>query len=114
VRTASIYRKSAAIWTRARAIAASEATDCAATNYPPRALPETLRIKGGAVDKVLGSLKGKGLIDHLGTPRGDDPPPLRITRAGLRAIGVETEGDVSEGASSALTCPPPSTARRMA
>ena len=54
-------------------------------------LPETLKIKGGAVGKVLGSLKAKGLIDHLGVPRGDDPPPLRITRAGLEAIGVETE-----------------------
>ena len=39
--------------------------------------------KGGAVAKVLGSLKAKGLIDHHGAPRGDDPPPLRITRAGL-------------------------------
>jgi hypothetical protein len=53
--------------------------------------PETLKIKGGAVDKVLGSLKAKGLIDHLGTPRGDNPPPLRITRAGLEAIGIEPE-----------------------
>jgi hypothetical protein len=47
-------------------------------------LPETLSFKGGAVDKVLGSLKAKGLIDHQGTPRGDDPPPLRITRAASR------------------------------
>jgi DNA-binding MarR family transcriptional regulator len=54
-------------------------------------LPETLKIKGGAVAKVLGSLKAKGLIAHQGAPRGDDPPPLRITRAGLEAIGVETE-----------------------
>jgi hypothetical protein len=61
-------------------------------------LPETLKIKGGAVDKVLGSLKAKGLIDHQGAPRGDDPPPLRITRAGLEAIGVETEDNASEGA----------------
>jgi hypothetical protein len=61
-------------------------------------LPETLKIKGGAVDKALGSLKGKGLIDHLGTPRGDDPPPLRITQAGLQAIGVETEDDAPDGA----------------
>jgi Protein of unknown function (DUF3489) len=50
------------------------------------------------VGKVLGSLKGKGLIDHQGAPRGDDPPPLCITRAGLEAIGVETEDDASEGA----------------
>jgi Protein of unknown function (DUF3489) len=61
-------------------------------------LPETLKIKGGAVDKVLGSLKTKGLIAPQGTPRGDNPPPLRITRAGLQAIGVETQDDASEGA----------------
>jgi Protein of unknown function (DUF3489) len=66
-------------------------------------LPETLRIKGGAVAKVLGSLKAKGLIAHQGAPRGDDPPPLRITRAGLEAIGVETEDDAPEGAPPADT-----------
>jgi hypothetical protein len=66
-------------------------------------LPETLKIRGGAVDKVLGSLKTKGLIDHQGAPRGDDPPPLRITRAGLQAIGVETEDDAPEGATRADT-----------
>src|SRR5688500_18440661 len=59
-------------------------------------LPETLRIKGGAVGKVLGSLKAKGLIGHQGTPRGDDPPPLRITRAGIEAIGIETEDPGSD------------------
>ena len=64
-------------------------------------LPDTLKIKGGAVAKVLGSLKAKGLIDHLGTPRGDDPPPLRITRAGMEAIGVEAEDDAPEGATPA-------------
>jgi hypothetical protein len=64
-------------------------------------LPETLKLKGGAVDKVLRSLKTKGLIDHLGTPRGDNPPPLRITRAGLQAIGIETEDDAPEGATPA-------------
>jgi hypothetical protein len=61
-------------------------------------LPETLTIKGGAVGKVLGSLKAKGLIEHQGTPRGDNPPPLRITRAGLQVIGVETEDDTPEAA----------------
>jgi DNA-binding MarR family transcriptional regulator len=66
-------------------------------------LPETLKIKCGAVDKVLGSLKAKGLINHEGTPRGDEPPPLRITRAGLEAIGIETEDDASEGATPADT-----------
>ena len=64
-------------------------------------LPATLKIKGGAVDKVLGSLKAQGLIDRQGAPRGDDPPPLRITRAGLEAIGVETEDNAPEGATPA-------------
>jgi Protein of unknown function (DUF3489) len=78
----------------------------AATQRDDRAvlpLPETLKLKGGALDKVLGSLKAKGLIDHQGAPFGDDPPPLRITRAGLQAIGVETEDDASEGATPADT-----------
>jgi hypothetical protein len=61
-------------------------------------LPETLKLKGGTLNKVLGSLRAKGLIDHQGGPRGDDPPPLRITRAGLQAIGVETEDAGSDTA----------------
>jgi hypothetical protein len=66
-------------------------------------LPETLKLKGGALEKVLGSLKSKGLIEHQGAPRGDNPPPLRITRAGLEAIGVEIEGHASEGTTPADT-----------
>ena len=66
-------------------------------------LPESLRIKGGAVAKVLSCLKAKGLIEHQGAPCGDDPPPLRITRAGIQAIGVETKDDPSEGATPANT-----------
>jgi hypothetical protein len=66
-------------------------------------LPATLKIKSGAVDKVLSSLKATGLIDHQGTPRGDDPPPLCITRAGMEAIGVETEDDTAEDARPADT-----------
>jgi hypothetical protein len=74
--------------------------------------PEALRLKGGAVDKVLGSLKAKGLIDHQGAPRGDDPPPLRITRVGLEAIGVETEdeGRTDAARSEVETTPAPSEA----
>jgi hypothetical protein len=57
-------------------------------------LPATLKLSGGALTKVLGSLKAKGLIEQQGAPRGDDPPPLCITRAGLEAIGVaEDEPD---------------------
>jgi predicted ArsR family transcriptional regulator len=66
-------------------------------------LPETLKITGGAVNKVLGSLKTKGLIDHHGTPRGDDLPPLCITRAGLEAMGVESEDGADPATAEAST-----------
>jgi Protein of unknown function (DUF3489) len=65
-------------------------------------LPETVKLRGGAAFKVLGSLKAKGLIDHLGTSRGDDPPPLRITRAGLETIGVEVEAAGNDAAPAAV------------
>jgi Protein of unknown function (DUF3489) len=73
-------------------------------------LPETLKIKGGALDKVLGSLKAKGLIDQQGTPRGDDPPSLCITRAGLEAIAVASE----DGADSATAEAPDAEAQAKA
>jgi Protein of unknown function (DUF3489) len=69
-------------------------------------LPETLKIRGGAVDKVLGSLKAKGLIEHRGSRRGDDPPPLRITRAALEAIGIEPEDAGHTGPTEARTRTP--------
>jgi Protein of unknown function (DUF3489) len=77
-------------------------------------LPETLKIKGGAVDKVLGSLKAKGLIEHRGAPRGDDPPPLRITRAGLQAIGVEAEDVETQAATPATAADTGATAAEAA
>jgi Protein of unknown function (DUF3489) len=76
-------------------------------------LPETLKFKGGAVAKVLGSLKTKGLIDHQGAPRGDDPPQLCITRAGLEAIGVEPE-DSETGPAQADTAVTPAEAEGAA
>ena len=54
-------------------------------------LPLTIDLKGGALQKVLTSLERKGLIARTDTPRGDDPPPLHITRAGLEAIGIAPE-----------------------
>jgi hypothetical protein len=49
-------------------------------------LPLTIDLKGGALQKVLASLERKGLIARMGEPRGDELPPLCITRAGLEAI----------------------------
>jgi hypothetical protein len=77
-------------------------------------LPGTLKLKGGAVDKVLGSLNAKGLIDHQGAPRGDDPPPLRITRAGLQAIGVEPEDEETQPATAATQADAPATTAEAA
>ena len=64
-------------------------------------LPETLKIKGGALNKVLGSLEAKGLI-HL---TGGDGGPERtvVTSAGMAAIGVAAEGD--EASTPADTAP---------
>ena len=59
-------------------------------------LLETLKLTGGALIKVLGSLEAEGLIEHQGVPRGDDPPLLRITRAGLEALGVAPEDRSSD------------------
>jgi hypothetical protein len=59
-------------------------------------LPLTIDLKGGAVQKVLASLERKELIARMGEPRGDDPPPLCITRAGLEAIGVEPDAGTDE------------------
>jgi hypothetical protein len=73
-------------------------------------LPE--RLRGGAAQAVLGKLIDGGLVEEIaGGPdlpawRQDEegrPVALRITSAGLEAIGIETEneGEGSEGAEKA-------------
>jgi hypothetical protein len=54
-------------------------------------LPETLKLKGGALNKVMGSLRNRGLIRVLGGDGG--PERVVITSEGMAAIGVEAEGD---------------------
>jgi len=57
-------------------------------------LPLTVNLTGGARAKVLASLTNKGLIEPAGEPRDEgEPTPLRITRAGLEAIGIEPEDE---------------------
>ena len=54
-------------------------------------LPHSLTLKGGALNKVMDSLRNRGLIRVLG---GDDGPErVVITSEGMAAIGVEREGD---------------------
>src|SRR5512132_4215013 len=54
-------------------------------------LPESLKLKGGALAKVMDSLRNRGLIRVLDTDGG--PERVVITSEGMAAIGVETEGD---------------------
>jgi hypothetical protein len=54
-------------------------------------LPETLKLKGGALTKVMDSLRNKGLIRVIET----DGRPQRVvlTSEGMAAIGVEREDE---------------------
>jgi DNA-binding MarR family transcriptional regulator len=53
-------------------------------------LPETLKIKGGAVHKVLTSLRNKGFIRVV---ESDGPERVVITSEGMAAIGIADEED---------------------
>jgi Protein of unknown function (DUF3489) len=54
-------------------------------------LPDSLKLKGGALAKVMDSLRNRGLIRVLDTDGG--PERVVITSEGMAAIGVETEDD---------------------
>jgi hypothetical protein len=64
-------------------------------------LPEGLDLKGGALNKVMDSLRNKGLIRVIGGDGG--PERVVITSEGMTAIGVEAEGD--EAPTTAATAP---------
>ena len=52
-------------------------------------LPDSLTLKGGALNKVMDSLRNRGLIRVLGGDGG--PERVVITSEGMAAIGVEDE-----------------------
>ena len=54
-------------------------------------LPDSINLKGGALNKVMDSLRNRGLIRVLGDDGG--PERVVITSEGMAAIGVEAEGD---------------------
>jgi hypothetical protein len=54
-------------------------------------LPESLTLKGGALNKVMDSLRNRGLIRVLGGDGG--PGRVVITSEGMAAIGVEADDD---------------------
>jgi hypothetical protein len=59
-------------------------------------LPDSLKLKGGALAKVMDSLRNRGLIRILGADGG--PERVVITSEGMAAIGVETEDEAPAGA----------------
>src|SRR5918999_5479913 len=54
-------------------------------------LPDSLALKGGALNKVMDSLRNRGLIRVLGGDGG--PERVVITSEGMSAIGVEAGGE---------------------
>ena len=70
-------------------------------------LPDSLTLKGGALNKVMDSLRNRGLIRVLGGDGG--PERVVITSEGMAAIGVEAD-DAPEGATPADTGAQPATA----
>jgi hypothetical protein len=80
-------------------------------------LPDSLTLKGGALNKVMDSLRNRGLIRVLGGDGG--PERVVITSEGMAAIGVEADGDeapappdtapASADADSAAEAPAPAT-----
>jgi DNA-binding MarR family transcriptional regulator len=52
-------------------------------------LPETIKLKGGALTKVMDSLRNKGLIRVIETE--GRPQRMVLTSEGMAAIGVERE-----------------------
>ena len=63
-------------------------------------LPDSLTLKGGALNKVMDSLRNRGLIRVIRTD-DDRPDRLVLTSEGMAAIGVEPEDDAPEGATPA-------------
>ena len=55
-------------------------------------LPDSITLKGGALNKVMDSLRNRGLI-HVIRTDDDRPDRLVLTREGMVAIGVEDDDE---------------------
>ena len=55
-------------------------------------LPDSIKLKGGALNKVMDSLRNRGLI-HVIRTDDDRPDRLVLTSEGMAAIGVEADDD---------------------
>ena len=59
-------------------------------------LPDSLKLRGGALNKVMDSLRNRGLIRVLGADGG--PERVVLTSEGMAAIGVEQDDEAQAGA----------------
>jgi uncharacterized protein DUF3489 len=97
--------------TTATAVAAIKLSDTqlvilsGAAQHPERAVAIPERIKGGAVQRVVGALLAKGLVEAI--PHREDMPvyktevdgsrvALLITDAGLLALGIEPDAPAAD------------------
>jgi hypothetical protein len=64
-------------------------------------LPDSVNLKGGALNKVMESLRNRGLIRVLGGDGG--PERVVITSEGMAAIGIEAEDEAPATAGTGAT-----------
>ena len=66
-------------------------------------LPDSLNLKGGALTKVMDSLRNRGLTRVIETDGG--PQRVVITSEGMAALGLESDDDAPTVAPEAATAP---------
>ena len=66
-------------------------------------LPDSLKLKGGALAKVMDSLRNRGMICVIGTDGG--PERVVITSEGMAALGLESDDDAPTSAPEPATAP---------
>jgi len=64
-------------------------------------LPHSLKLKGGALTKVMDALRNRGMIRVIETDGG--PQRVVITSEGMAALGLESDDDAPTGAPEAAT-----------
>ena len=68
-------------------------------------LPDSLKLKGGALTKVMDALRNRGMIRVIGADGG--PERVVITSEGMAVLGLESDDDAPTAAPEAATAPTP-------
>ena len=68
-------------------------------------LPDSLKLKGGALAKVMDALRNRGMIRVIGADGG--PQRVVLTSEGMAALGLEADDDATTGAPVAARAPTP-------